>query len=70
MLNDIFSRFDHLCEYYDLSKFTTFDIHRCASAMLTDRLWLVHFYSLDKVKTIGDCYMITSIPSDKLEHDG
>eukprot|EP00804_Cyclotella_cryptica_P009058 CCRYP_003157-RE/>CCRYP_003157-RE protein AED:0.16 eAED:0.16 QI:1498/1/1/1/0.6/0.66/6/517/182 len=42
MLNNIFSRFDHLCD----------------------------FYELNKVKTIGDCYMITSIPSHSLEHDG
>ncbi|KAL7502093.1 hypothetical protein ACHAWX_000454 [Stephanocyclus meneghinianus] len=42
MLNDIFSRFDHLCDVYELNK----------------------------VKTIGDCYMITSIPSNSLEHDG
>ncbi|KAL3790495.1 hypothetical protein HJC23_012051 [Cyclotella cryptica] len=42
MLNDIFSRFDHLCDIYELNK----------------------------VKTIGDCYMITSIPSNILEHDG
>ena len=42
MLNDLFSRFDHLVGLYDLNK----------------------------VKTIGDCYMVTSIPSDELEHDG
>ncbi|KAL7477891.1 hypothetical protein ACHAW6_003674, partial [Cyclotella cf. meneghiniana] len=42
MLNDIFSRFDHLCDTYELNK----------------------------VKTIGDCYMITSIPSNSFEHDG
>lgn len=42
MLNDLFSRFDHLVGHYDLNK----------------------------VKTIGDCYMVTSIPSDELEHDG
>ncbi|EED91445.1 guanylate or adenylate cyclase, partial [Thalassiosira pseudonana CCMP1335] len=32
--------------------------------------YLVGIYDLNKVKTIGDCYMVTSIPSDKLEHDG
>eukprot|EP00804_Cyclotella_cryptica_P004181 CCRYP_014545-RA/>CCRYP_014545-RA protein AED:0.08 eAED:0.05 QI:0/0/0/1/1/1/6/0/1167 len=42
MLNDIFSRFDHLCDIYELNK----------------------------VKTIGDCYMITSIPSNNADHDG
>jgi len=32
--------------------------------------YLVDIYELNKVKTIGDCYMVTSIPSDELEHDG
>ncbi|KAL7467840.1 hypothetical protein ACHAXS_012113 [Conticribra weissflogii] len=32
--------------------------------------YLVGRYDLNKVKTIGDCYMATSIPSDELEHDG
>jgi adenylate cyclase len=32
--------------------------------------YLVDIYDLNKVKTIGDCYMVTSIPSDELEHDG
>lgn len=32
--------------------------------------FLVDTYDLNKVKTIGDCYMVTSIPSDELEHDG
>ncbi|KAL3776856.1 hypothetical protein ACHAW5_009014 [Stephanodiscus triporus] len=31
---------------------------------------LVDKYDLNKVKTIGDCYMVTSIPSSELEHDG
>ncbi|KAL7468265.1 hypothetical protein ACHAXS_008489 [Conticribra weissflogii] len=32
--------------------------------------YLVDVYGLNKVKTIGDCYMVTSIPSHELEHDG
>jgi len=32
--------------------------------------FLVGRYDLNKVKTIGDCYMVTSIPSSELEHDG
>ena len=32
--------------------------------------YLVGLYGLNKVKTIGDCYMVSSIPSDELEHDG
>jgi PAS domain S-box-containing protein len=32
--------------------------------------YLVGHYDLNKVKTIGDCYMVTSIPSSELEHDG
>lgn len=31
---------------------------------------LVGTYDLNKVKTIGDCYMVTSIPNSDLEHDG
>lgn len=32
--------------------------------------YLVGSYDLNKVKTIGDCYMVTSIPVNDLEHDG
>ena len=32
--------------------------------------FLVDTYELNKVKTIGDCYMVTSIPVSELEHDG
>jgi adenylate cyclase len=32
--------------------------------------YLVDIYELNKVKTIGDCYMVTSIPSSDLEQDG
>jgi len=32
--------------------------------------YLVDVYDLNKVKTIGDCYMVTSIPTDELENDG
>ena len=67
MLNDIFSRFDHLCDVYQLSKYFSVSIN--ATPII--RLRFAGIYLLiDKVKTIGDCYMITSIPSDKLEHDG
>ena len=32
--------------------------------------YLVGMYDLNKVKTIGDCYMVSSIPSSDIEHDG
>jgi adenylate cyclase len=32
--------------------------------------YLVGMYDLNKVKTIGDCYMVSSIPSSEIEHDG
>lgn len=32
--------------------------------------YLVDHYDLNKVKTIGDCYMVTSIPSSEIDNDG
>jgi len=32
--------------------------------------YLVGHYDLNKVKTIGDCYMVTSIPSSEIDNDG
>lgn len=32
--------------------------------------FLVDKYELNKIKTISDCYMVTSIPVSELEHDG
>jgi class 3 adenylate cyclase len=32
--------------------------------------YLVGLYDLNKVKTIGDCYMVSSIPSSDIEYDG
>jgi class 3 adenylate cyclase len=57
---------------------TSHTLCRCSRPLVVTMLndifsrfdYLVGIYDLNKVKTIGDCYMVTSIPSDKLEHDG
>eukprot|EP00804_Cyclotella_cryptica_P009057 CCRYP_003157-RD/>CCRYP_003157-RD protein AED:0.08 eAED:0.08 QI:0/0.8/0.83/1/0.6/0.83/6/517/887 len=54
----------HIADHYDNTTILFADI-----VGFTDRTSKMSPHD-DKVKTIGDCYMITSIPSHSLEHDG
>ncbi|KAL7485174.1 hypothetical protein ACHAW6_010770, partial [Cyclotella cf. meneghiniana] len=71
----------HIADHYDNTTILFADIvgftHRTSKmsaydvvSMLNDIFSRFDVYELNKVKTIGDCYMIMSIPSNSLEHDG
>ena len=67
----------HLLWVFQISLNTSRCYQKCVMpvvTMLNDVFsrfdYLVGLYDLNKVKTIGDCYMVTSIPCDDIEHDG
>eukprot|EP00804_Cyclotella_cryptica_P022784 CCRYP_005004-RA/>CCRYP_005004-RA protein AED:0.03 eAED:0.03 QI:363/1/1/1/0.26/0.18/16/9071/831 len=52
------------------SKMTPHDVVTMLNDLFSRFDYLVGIYDLNKVKTIGDCYMVSSIPSSEIENDG